>query len=520
MRFQDVVDSTKQNGIPGRTRFKSDNYQGGIIKENYQTFLDEKQNITQILSLDGGGLRGYLSATILEDLEKDIKSKNLSALCEIFQGGISGTSTGSFIALALASPWHRNEENNWEAGPYSAQEIGKLYQNMSQIIFEEVPKKKCLWCCLSTFCCCCRQSLYKGLTGPKYTNNRLQEQLTHYFGDMTLGDTFVPVTISALSFANNPETKRTEGKMVYFSSYEHRNLLMKDVALASSAAPTFFPSVTVNFNPFDKSTTPSVYIDGGIGDNSPVLAGLNTAVYHTSKVREQRHESRSELSDNLFTDYTVLSLGTGNKGGGLERNVLDGKTLSLVGPLIENIISASGDSKHLSLEQVFASFNNTTEKYFRAQPTLVTQYGMDDHRILKDLETAAKSYLDKDNSSYKTFKNQLLQKIQLYQNPRVIPLFVGEVGAERSQQITVNIESKARALRAELPHKEDRKKLAQMLLQNSERSSQDEGGKIQDKEPSYQEGADMLKVKRNPAFKKTMRNSSLSHDSMQSENSY
>ena len=54
----------------------------------------------RILSLDGGGIRGLISALILKEVEKELKEKGKSLL-EHFDM-IAGTSTGSLLAAGVA----------------------------------------------------------------------------------------------------------------------------------------------------------------------------------------------------------------------------------------------------------------------------------------------------------------------------------------------------------------------------------------------------------------------------------
>ena len=63
-----------------------------------QSVMKEKTSKEAVLSLDGGGMRGLILTEILLTLE------TLTG-CEIYQlfDWISGTSTGSFLALSIAN---------------------------------------------------------------------------------------------------------------------------------------------------------------------------------------------------------------------------------------------------------------------------------------------------------------------------------------------------------------------------------------------------------------------------------
>lgn len=71
---------------------------------------------------------------------------------------------------------------------------------------------------------------------------------------------------------------------------------MKDVARATSAAPTYFPSAEI-CNILNK---PYSLIDGGLGCNNPSILVIN----------DLQIEARNSMRDN---DYYLLSLGTGEE---------------------------------------------------------------------------------------------------------------------------------------------------------------------------------------------------------------
>ena len=83
----------------------------------------------RILSLDGGGIRGMLTATLLVTLENELKAinpeYNLTNCFDFF----AGTSTGSIIACGLANGM-------------TAIQILKFYQDYGQAIFKELDLKK------------------------------------------------------------------------------------------------------------------------------------------------------------------------------------------------------------------------------------------------------------------------------------------------------------------------------------------------------------------------------------------
>jgi len=191
-----------------------------------------KSNTFKILSISGGGARGIFQAVFLKKLEERIEKP----LCEEFDL-IAGTSTGAIIALALSLG-------------ISSDKIVSLYQDHSSNIF----KPRFL-----------RKGYLSGLRkGPLYDQSILREQLKKVFKTKQLRDakTNIIVTASCLDQFSH---------RVFASFNNHSpadsDLLAVEAALASSAAPTYFP-------PVKPSNSENSFIDGGIWANSPSLIAL------------------------------------------------------------------------------------------------------------------------------------------------------------------------------------------------------------------------------------------------------
>src|SRR5436190_2825128 len=114
----------------------------------------------RILSLDGGGARGYLSARILANVETymDQASGSKIPLGQRFDF-IVGTSTGGIIALGLATG-------------RSAGEVAKFYERLVPNVFAQTA----------------RRSLAVRSYKPKYDNGPLRIALADLFKDTTLED--------------------------------------------------------------------------------------------------------------------------------------------------------------------------------------------------------------------------------------------------------------------------------------------------------------------------------------------
>ena len=226
----------------------------------------------KILAIDGGGIKGLYSSTILEHFERKYQnpvSDYFDMLC--------GTSTGGLIALALSLK-------------IPASEISKVYSEKGQYIF---PKR-------SKFSSKIRQTLWKG----KYSDKPLKKVLTDLFGKRKLAESNNLLCIPAYSF--------TDARPWIFK-HDHKEggltrdnkALYVDVALATSAAPTFFPLAEIDY--YDSKQ----FVDGGVWANNPALPALIEAL--TFFVGEGKEYDSIQI-------LSVSSLNhTGGKPTGLKR---------------------------------------------------------------------------------------------------------------------------------------------------------------------------------------------------------
>lgn len=201
----------------------------------------------KILTIDGGGIKGLYSSTILEHLEEQFDC----SLSDYFDM-LCGTSTGGLIALGLSLK-------------IPAREISGIYKNHGSEIFPPMPK---WW---GKF----RQTLWRG----KYSDKALRRILQEIFGERRIGESNNLLCI--------PSYNMTEGRPWVFK-YDHsegnlsrdNNTRYVDVALATSAAPTYFPVSEIG------SFNNRHFIDGGVWANNPTLVGVIEAIkYFVGKER-------------------------------------------------------------------------------------------------------------------------------------------------------------------------------------------------------------------------------------------
>jgi len=236
------------------------------------------QQVT-ILAIDGGGIRGILPATVLAEIEERT-GKPVHRLFDV----IAGTSTGGLIALGLTRP----REHGSSEAKFKASELIKLYTEHGPRIFE-----RSLW-----------QQLANpwGLLGPKHDGRELERVLEQYFGEYRLHDALTNVLVTAYDTAGAgapapaffKSWRAHEEDPNFRAPARNRwDFRMREVARATSAAPTYFPPYKLDdLMPRARSMS---LLDGGVFAANPGMCALADA-------------------HRLFEDAEpyVVSLGTGD----------------------------------------------------------------------------------------------------------------------------------------------------------------------------------------------------------------
>lgn len=193
--------------------------------------------VFNILAVDGGGFKGLYSAALLNVLETAYGplTDHVDLLC--------GTSTGALIVLPLSLGKSTNDViafyKGW--GPKIFPDPGK---------FGAVSRK-------------IRLLLHKS----QYNDVALKQAAAAVLGENRLKDALVPVCIPSFdTAATRPRVFKTDHAS---ELTRDRDLFMWQVAVATAAAPTFFPIATV-----DEGVRRGFYADGGIWANNPALIGL------------------------------------------------------------------------------------------------------------------------------------------------------------------------------------------------------------------------------------------------------
>ena len=255
----------------------------------------------RILSIDGGGVRGLLVSVILEQLDERVPGWR--DRIDLF----AGTSTGGIIALGLAK----------EIAPSA---LRSLYYDRSPDIFANP------W---PPFV---RDGLQFIAAG--YSNAALRSALVDEFGDMKLRTLKHRVLISAFDLDNeDPNEAKRSWKPKFFHNFPGKDSdggrKVVDVAMATSAAPTFFPTV-------------DGFIDGGVVANNPAMAALAQTQDERAKI-----EPRPGLKD-----IKLLSIGTGFLPRRVEGPDHNWGYVRWAEPLVRLIFDGLGDVPHYQCAQL------------------------------------------------------------------------------------------------------------------------------------------------------------------------
>jgi len=220
-----------------------------------------------VLALDGGGVRGRVSAGYLEEMEK-ITGKAVRDLFKL----MGGTSAGGLNALSLSVP---NEEGT--APAFSARDIVQLYDEQAATIFPR-GLSSTFWWALSA----------NGAFFPKFSQSGLEQVLKKYGGETKMKDLLGEVAV--LSVQTNGEGPTTFTRELSRTDARHANLTVQEVVCAGTAAPGEFGAYPLTM---DGKTT--YWMDGGAVDNDPV-----------------EHDVNLTLGKEEWTgDLMVCSIGTG-----------------------------------------------------------------------------------------------------------------------------------------------------------------------------------------------------------------
>ena len=294
-----------------------------------------------ILSIDGGGIKGIIPLVILAELEERTGKR----IYEMFDY-MGGTSTGGMIALGLSV--------------LPAKDILNLYLTRAWEIFQ-----RSWW-----------------PVGPTYKADGIESFLREIFGDMRLSEAKIPTLVTAFDmerdqafhiYSHPPEIGRYMNDPCDFTFVQ--------AARATSAAPTYFPPAQMKVRSISSEVEESyTFIDGGVFANNPVIQLVGYAAIHDPIFEAKK--------------LNILSLGCGDfpkqygpgAGGWWTK-------LQWLSPILHILMTGTGDSADLILEHFYGTSFDRIDG-----PLLYSSDDLDDIaennlvNLVKDAENMKKNF--------------------------------------------------------------------------------------------------------------------------------
>jgi patatin-like phospholipase/acyl hydrolase len=281
--------------------------------------------------MDGGGIRGLITAILLERLEQ--AHPGFLAQVDLF----AGTSTGGLLALALA------------AGR-TPSETRILYEQYGGDVFADTVLDDVRD--LGT------------LIGADFSIQPLKGVLVGQFGDLKLGDLEKRVLVSAFDLDNKASGSRRTWKAKFFHNYpgpdSDAEQKVVDVALYTSVAPTYFP-------------TYQGYIDGGVVAGNPSVCALAQALHFPT-------------GGQVLDDVLLLSVGTGHNPRYLDVGDEDWGLAQWAPVLVNLMLEGGTDLADYQCRQFLG------ERYKRLNPLLPEPVGMDRVDKIPLMQKVAEGY--------------------------------------------------------------------------------------------------------------------------------
>ncbi len=199
----------------------------------------------KVLAIDGGGIRGIIPATILADIERRT-GQPTAHLFDI----VAGNSIGGILALTLTKPDDSGRPQ------FSASEALALYEEHAVRIFQ-----RRAWHGIPGL------SFVVNMLRPKYRAEGLEAVLDQYLGEARLADAVTDVLVGTYDVQHGAP-RLFSSRCCGIDDDPSSDLLMKDAARATSAAPGFFPPVRLELGDPENSGT---FVDGALFAENPGL---------------------------------------------------------------------------------------------------------------------------------------------------------------------------------------------------------------------------------------------------------
>jgi patatin-like phospholipase/acyl hydrolase len=300
-----------------------------LTDKGYETVQPKRR----ILCIDGGGILGAFPAAFLAELEEHL-GHPIGSYFDL----IAGTSTGGILAIGLSMG-------------LPASELLELYEQRGPEIFGENHGT------LANF-------LYRNLRGirwlyrRKHDSDALRAVLQEVLGDRRIGEAKTRLVVPAWNpVAQSVYIYKTAHHPRLKTDYRSRAV---DAALATSAAPTYFPH---HITQHDVGL-----LDGGIWANNPIAIAAVEAITLLGWPRESLH---------------ILSLGCLEEAYSIPKWA----GLGTLGPKIVKLFMDGQSHGAMGIAKLLTGHEHDRIAIYRINHTVPSNaYKMDDTRVIQDLK--------------------------------------------------------------------------------------------------------------------------------------
>jgi predicted acylesterase/phospholipase RssA len=325
--------------------------------------------IIRILSLDGGGIRAIIPARLLERMEEST-GEPAKALFHL----IAGTSTGGIVCCGLMKG-------------KAARAMAQLYADRGGEIFQ-----RSVWGKLTTI---------TGLSKPNYDAGPLEAILSQELGDTWLSEVSgAELLIPSYTFekpgggAGGPpapylfESSKARGVEIDPSDrpadFDFR---LRDVARATSAAPTYFPPALVQ----NRAGAQFEMIDGGMFANNPAMRALVTAFCLYPEAES----------------FMVVSLGTGSRERPIPYAVAKNWGLAdWARPILNVLMDGTANTTSYEVDHI------PKTSHYRFDISLGADPKQDSQAVNEDFDAAAPDNITRIERKANALANRMADKLQ------------------------------------------------------------------------------------------------------------
>ncbi|APX12889.1 patatin-like phospholipase family protein [Tateyamaria omphalii] len=326
--------------------------------------------VFKVLSCDGGGIRGYMTARIIDALNTQTYGQLLSEV-----DGLFGTSTGGLVSIGLAVGM-------------TPEQLREVYRDQAGTIFTP-------------------NGIFDASLGSgpgifecQYVATGLHDVMYAYTQDTTFGalstDKLLCVNTAQLQDTTLPHPRWQPKTLNNRGIDTPASVKLIDAALATSAAPTYFPPHLIDGMGY--------FADGGTFANNPLLNGINVA---------QRAHLISDIAQ-----VSAISIGTGVLKTGIAQDAvpppLDWGALPWLRPREADDVIPSTALLNLALDLSAGNISALAaglmgDKVIRLDPVLDTPVPLDGYSMqdFTTMDTAVDALIA--SQEFEDAKNAVLQ---------------------------------------------------------------------------------------------------------------